>query len=152
MQVRCARWLQTCAIWLVGSGVAAPAAADILAAQPSDLAVTVYRAPYRNSGSINLNDLEGFALVSETRTVNLPAGLSRLRFEGVADGIEPASAIVTGLPRGVIEKNREGKLLSPSALIAASLGKAVALLRTDRKTGKQQRSDGTLLADADGGV
>jgi len=38
--------------------------------------------------------------------------LSRLRFEGVADGIEPSTAIVTGLPAGVIEKNREGKLLS----------------------------------------
>ena len=41
-----------------------------------------------------------------------PPGVSRLRFEGVADGIEPASAIVTGLPGGVIEKNREGKLLA----------------------------------------
>jgi hypothetical protein len=58
--------------------------------------------------------LEGFALITETRTVHLPAGLSRLRFEGVADGIEPASAIVTGLPEGVIEKNRDAKLLSPS--------------------------------------
>ncbi len=82
--------------------------------------MTVYRAPDRGSGSIDLDELQGFALISETRTVHLPAGLSQLRFEGVADGIEPASAIVTGLPAGVIEKNREGKLLSPSALIAAA--------------------------------
>ena len=92
-------------MWLLGLGLAAPAAADVVAEQPSELSVTVYRAPHRNSGSINLNDLEGFALVSEKRTVNLPAGLSLLKFEGVADGIEPVSAIVTGLPRGVIEKN-----------------------------------------------
>jgi hypothetical protein len=150
MHVRRARWLQTCAIWLAGLGMAAPAAADVLAEQPSDLSVTVYRAPYRNSGSIDLNDLEGFALVSETRTVHLPAGLSLVKFEGVADGIEPASAIVTGLPQGVIEKNRDAKLLSPSTLIESALGKPVELLRSDRKTGKTERLEGTLLSDADG--
>lgn len=150
MHVRCARWLQTCAIWLVGSGAAASAAADILAEQPSDLSVTVYRAPYRNSGSIDLNDLEGFALVSETRIVHLPAGLSRVKFEGVADGIEPASAIVTGLPQGVIEKNRDAKMLSPSALIESALGKPVELLRSNRKTGKTERLAGTLLSDSGG--
>ncbi|HXC10522.1 MAG TPA: hypothetical protein VNV61_16435 [Steroidobacteraceae bacterium] len=136
--------------WILAT---APAAADDIAASPpTELSVTVYRAPFRAAGSIDLDGLAGFALVSEVRTVHLPQGLSRLRFEGVADGIEPASAIVTGLPPGVIEKNREGKLLSPSALIAATLGKAVTLLRTDRKTGKQQRLDGTLLSDAKGGV
>jgi hypothetical protein len=136
--------------WMLAT---APAAADDIAASPpSELSVTVYRAPFRAAGSINLDRLAGFALVSEVRTVHLPAGLSRLRFEGVADGIEPASAIVTGLPPGVIEKNREGKLLSPSALIAATVGKPVTLLRTEGKTGKQQRLDGTLLSDAEGGV
>ncbi len=130
-----------------------PAVADEIAASPpSELSVTLYRAPFRASGSIDLDRLGGFALVSEVRTVHLPAGLHRLRFEGVADGIEPASAIVTGLPPGVIEKNREGKLLSPSALIAATVGKPVTLVRTDRKTGKQQRLDGTLLSDAGQGV
>ena len=136
--------------WILAT---APAVADDIAASPpAELSVTVYRAPFRAAGSINLDGLAGFALVSEVRTVHLPAGLSRLRFEGVADGIEPASAIVTGLPPGVIEKNREGKLLSPSALIAATLNKPVTLLRTDKKTGKQQRLDGTLLSDAEGGV
>jgi hypothetical protein len=132
---------------------AAPAvAADTLSEKPSDLSVTVYRAPERGSGSIDLDRLEGFALVSETRTVHLPAGTSRLRFEGVADGIEPASAIVTGLPDGVLEKNREGKLLSPSALIAAAVGKSLTLLRTDRKTGKLTRVTATIRSDAGGGV
>jgi hypothetical protein len=127
-------------------------AADILAEKPSALSVTVYRAPERSSGSIDLDRLEGFALVSETRTVHLPAGVSRLRFEGVADGIEPASAIVTGLPDGVLEKNREGKLLSPSALIAAAVGKPLTLLRTDKKTGKLTRVPATIRSDAGGGV
>src|ERR1700676_3553221 len=136
-------------VWVLA---ATPAmAADAMASMPSDLSVTVYRAPFRSSGSITLNALGGFALISETRTVRLTAGLSRLRFEGVADGIEPSSAIVTGLPAGVIEKNREGKLLSPSALVAAAVGKPVTLLRTDKKTGKSARLAGTIRADAGGG-
>lgn len=132
---------------------AAPAiAAEEAAEKPSDVSVTVYRAPYRDSGSIDLDNLKGFALISETRIVHLPAGLSRLRFEGVADGIEPASAIVTGLGGDVIEKNREGKLLSPSALIAAAVGKTTTLLRTNKKTGKLTRAPGTIRSDAGGGV
>jgi hypothetical protein len=132
--------------------VARASAPDAPASMPSDLAVTVYRAPGRGTGSINLDALVGFALISETRTVHLPAGVSRLRFDGVADGIEPASAIVTGLAEGIIEKNREGKLLSPSALIDAAVGKPVTLLRTDKKTGKSSRIDGIIVSDAHDGV
>src|SRR5258708_33785270 len=134
------------------SAVASGAVAEAVAEPPSDLIVTVYRAPYRNSGSIDLNDLNGFALVTETRLVRLPAGLSRVRFEGVADGIEPASALVTGLTGAVIEKNRDARLLSPAALVASAVGKHVELLRTNRKTGKSERLPGTILSDAEGGV
>src|SRR3546814_6082246 len=89
-----------------------PAAAeDVVASAPSALSVTVYRAPDRDAGSIDLDDLGGFALISETRTVHLPAGVTRLRFEGVADGIDAATAILTGLPGAVIEKNRDAALL-----------------------------------------
>jgi hypothetical protein len=137
---------------LLGTAATAAMAADTLAEKPSALAVTVYRAPERESGSVDLDALQGFALITETRTVHLPAGLSRLRFDGVADGIEPTSAIVTGLPEGVIEKNRDARLLSPSALMAAAVGKPATLLRTDKKTGKVQRLAGTVLSDAQGGV
>jgi hypothetical protein len=137
------------------TALASPAvasAAEVAAAAPRDVSVTIYRNPHRGSGGIDLDELGGFALVTETRDVTLPAGESRLRFEGVADGIDPASAIVTGLPSGVIEKNRDAHLLSPSALIAASLGKKVMLIRTDRKTGKSTETAGTIRSDAEGGV
>jgi hypothetical protein len=137
---------------IAASGIAHGAAAEVLAEPPSDLIVTVYRAPYRDTGSIDLNYLNGFALVTETRLVRLPAGVSRVRFEGVADGIEPSSALITGLPGRVIEKNRDARLLSPSALIASAVGKPVELLRTNRKTGTTQRLPGTILSDAQGGV
>lgn len=148
MHPRCSTWL------LLAAALAATqaGAAEVLADPPSDLSVTVYRSPYRGAGSIDIDRLGGFALVSETRTVRLPAGLSRLRFEGVADGIEPASAIVTGLPEGIIEKNREGALLSPSALLASAAGRPVTLLRSKPRTGKTERLPGKILAGADGGV
>src|SRR6202522_1810332 len=130
----------------------AGAPSEVLAEPPSDLIVTVYRAPYRDSGSIDLDDLNGFALVTETRLVRLPGGVSRVRFEGVADGIEPSSALITGLPGRVIEKNRDARLLSPSALIASAVGKPVERLRTNRKAGSTERFPGTILSDAGGGV
>jgi hypothetical protein len=127
-------------------------AREVLAGAPSDLSITVYRAPSRQEGSIDLDDLGGFALVRETRTIRLPAGESRVRFEGVADGIEPVSAIVTGLPEGVIEKNRDARLLSPAALVEAAAGKPVSLVRSNARTGKTERVPGTILSDAHGGV
>jgi hypothetical protein len=134
------------------SKIALGGATQVLADPPSDLIVTVYRAPYRDSGSINLAYLNGFALVTETRLLRIPAGISRVRFEGVADGIEPSSALITGLPGQVIEKNQDARLLTPGALLAAAVGKPVELLRTNRKTGMTQRLPGTILSDADGGV
>ena len=127
-------------------------AADVLASPPQTLSVTIYRNP-NGRGTIDLDDLRGFALVTETRTVHLPAGESRLRFEGVVDGIEPASAIVSGLPDGVIEKNRDAAVLSPEALVKTAVGGAVTLNRTDPKTGKVTRIRATIRsADADGVV
>jgi hypothetical protein len=143
---------------IAGFGLAAAAGAvgaasqEVLADPASDLIVSVYRSPHRNSGSFDLNNLNGFALLTETRLVRIPAGVSRVRFEGVADGIEPASALITGFNGAVIEKNRDARLLSPSALVAAALGKRVELLRTNRKTGKTERLQGTILSDAGVGV
>ncbi|WP_374280762.1 DUF4139 domain-containing protein [Novosphingobium sp.] len=117
--------------------LAAPALAqDVAASDPVDTSVTIYRAPWRNGGSISLDSLGGFAVVTETRRVTIPAGRSRLRFVGVVDGIVPESAIVTGLPGGVIEKNRDAALLSPATLLRASLGKQLLLKRTSATTGK----------------
>ncbi len=66
------------AAWLFAGAAAAQAPADVhqvLADAPTDLSVTVYRAPGRNSGSFNLDGLNGFALIRETRQVRVPAGV-----------------------------------------------------------------------------
>ena len=103
--------------------------------KPDKVAVTVYRDP-DGSGEMELGWLNGFALITETRRVSLPAGEVDLRFEGVAGGLIPQSAVVSGLGDGVSEKNRDSKLLSPGTLIDAYLGQRVHLRRTSKATGK----------------
>lgn len=133
--------------------LAAPAAADDLkASDPVKLDITIYRDPYRGSGSIELDNLGGFAVITETRRVTIPAGKHRLRFEGVVDGIIPESAIITGLPGGVIEKNQDADLLSPAALMRAARGKSISLTRTDPVTGKRKSSAATLVSAGPDGV
>ena len=89
----------------------------MLSAAPDAVAVTIYRAPDRAADqAMNLGWLEGFALITETRTVEIPAGEATIRFEGVAGGILPESALVTGLPAGVREKNLDADLLSARTL------------------------------------
>lgn len=128
-------------------------AQDLTASAPVDVSVTVYRDPYRSEGGFDLDNLNGFALVTETRRVVLTPGQHRLRFEGVADGIEPASAIVTGLPSGVIEKNRDAALLSPAALIdAAESQQGRVLLSRTTPNGVTTRREGVIRSGADGGV
>jgi hypothetical protein len=127
-------------------------AADVFASAPSDLSVTIYRAPGRASGSITLDQLNGFALVSETRAVSIPAGETRIRFAGVADGIESASAILTGLPADLIEKNRDAQVLSPAALVAHAVGRQLQLVRTDPHSGRSSSLTGRIRSGPDGGV
>ena len=137
---------------LAGTPVSSRADTNEIAASPViDVAVTVYRNP-NHPDEIDLDDLGGFAFVTETRTVTIPAGESRIRFEGVADGIDPASAIVTGLPAGLIEKNHDAKVLSPAALVAATVGHPVTWVRENPKTGQVNQVPGTLLSDANGVV
>ena len=115
--------------------------------------MTVYRNPQRSAGTaMNLSYLGGYALITEQRTVDLPAGEVDLRFEGVAGGIIPQSAIVTGLSDNVLEKNRDAALLSPSALLNAYLGRRVSIRRTNPETGKVSEFEADVRTDASGGM
>ncbi|HEX8449615.1 MAG TPA: hypothetical protein VF652_08495 [Allosphingosinicella sp.] len=133
--------------------LAAPAAAQpvVTSPAPESVSVTVYRDPGRGaSGEMDLKFLGGYALVTETRTVDLPAGPSVIRFEGVAGNILPVSAIVSGLPGRVPEKNYDARLLSPGALVEAFLGRQVHIRRTDRATGRTVETEAILRSGPDG--
>jgi hypothetical protein len=130
----------------------ASAQAVVTSPAPERVAVTVYRDPDRGLQPLNLGWLGGYALVSETRRVRLPAGTSELRFEGVTSGIVPQSAIVTGLGEAVLEKNRDARLLSPGGLLDASLGERLLLRRTSKATGKVREQDAIVRATGNGVV
>ena len=123
--------------------------AIVISPKPDKVAVTVYRDP-NGKGAMELSWLGGFALVTETRHVMLPAGEVDLRFEGVAGGLIPQSAVVSGLGDGVTEKNRDAKLLSPGTLIDAYLGQRVHLRRTSKATGKVVEQEAIVRASGDG--
>jgi hypothetical protein len=84
--------------------------------------------------------------------VTIPAGAAEIRFEGVAGGILPQSAIVTGLPDGIVERNRDAYLLSPGTLYDRSLGRRVHLRRTSRATGQVREQEAVIRSSLDGGV
>lgn len=132
-----------------------PAFAQAITTSPSPdaVAVTIYRNPDRSGGeAMNLAWLNGYALITERRRVAIPAGEGDVRFEGVAGGIIPESAIVTGLPDGVVEKNQDAYLLSPASLLDRSLGKRVHLRRTSRATGEVREQEAVVRTGADGAV
>jgi hypothetical protein len=140
---------------LLALAAAAPAGAQtiVTSARPDDVDVTIYRAPGRAPGTaLDLQWLLGYALISETRQVTIPAGESEIRFEGVAGGILPQSAIVSGFPDGIVERNRDAYLLSATSLIDRSLGRRVHLRRTSRATGAVHEQDAVIRSGADGAV
>jgi hypothetical protein len=137
----------------------APAAAGagaqtiVSSAGPERVAVTVYRDPNRSAGrALNLEWLNGYALISETRRIAIPAGESEIRFEGVAGGILPQSAIVAGFPGGIVERNRDAYLLSPESLLDRSLGRRVHIRRTSTATGAVTETEAVIRSGADGAV
>src|SRR5262249_52406750 len=89
---------------LLPAAMAAGAQQIVTSARPDRVSVTLYRAPHRNADeAMDPEWLDGFALITETRQVILPAGEADIRFEGVAGGIVPQSAIIVGLPDGIVE-------------------------------------------------
>ncbi|WP_374942899.1 DUF4139 domain-containing protein [Sphingomonas sp.] len=127
--------------------------ATIVSAAPASVVLTVYRAPNRASDSAidtQARDQQGYALVTETRTVAIPAGPATLRFEGVAGNIFAETAILTGLPEGVVERNMDADLLSPRTLYDRALGRRVIVRRTDPATGQVREEHATIRSSAAG--
>ncbi|MBX9860974.1 MAG: hypothetical protein K2Y20_15500 [Sphingomonas sp.] len=128
-----------------------PTPTVVTSAAPDSVAVSVYRAPGRGAGqAIDRGDPRGFALITETRTVTIPAGRAVVRFEGVAGNIFPETAIVEGLPTGVREKNLDADLLSPRSLYDRALGRRVIVRRTNKATGKVTEEQAVIRSSADG--
>lgn len=118
-------------------------------AAPDSVSVTIYRDPYPDfTEPLDLDWLQGYALITEKRTITLPAGRATIRFEGVAGGIQPESVIVSGLPEGVREKNLDADLLSPRSLYERSINRPVTIRHT--VDGKSVEERAIIRSGADG--
>ncbi len=146
------RGLLALAALIVSAGTV-PAAAQqlVTSAGPENVSVTVYRAPYRDADeAIDRGNPDGYALITETRTVTLPAGRTTIRFEGVAGNIFPESAIIAGLAQGVREKNLDADLLSARSLYDRALGRRVIIRRTNKVSGKVSEEQATIRSGVGG--
>lgn len=129
--------------------LAGPLAAQEVVTSPAPDAVEI--SLYRDSARapddpIDRDWPEGFALVSETRLVTLPPGPVTLRFEGVASGIDPASALVRGV--GVEEKNQDAALLGERGLLDHFTGQRVTVRRLNRATGEYSEEPALIRSGA----
>lgn len=127
------------------------AMADAISPAPDSVLVTIYRGsnlPLDESFHVG----NGLALISETRTIEIPAGTSKIVFLGVADAIVPQTAGIDGLPAIILESNFDYDLLTPGALIAKSHGERVRVVRTDAATGREVEREAIIRSGPEGVV
>jgi hypothetical protein len=132
--------------------------ADIVSPAPESVRVTIYRtaqdavATYAEEESYGFENTgaAGLVMVSETRTVEIPAGVSTIVFRGVADQIVPQTAALEGLPAVLLESNFDYDLMTPGAVIAKSHGEHVQLVRTDQATGRTTVREAILRTGPEG--
>jgi hypothetical protein len=124
---------------------------------PDSVVLTVYH--HDGIGTSDLMDPanaeirdEGVAFITETRTVDLPAGPAVIRFRGVVSTMVPQTAEIQGLPGGGAEQNFDYDLLSPGSLLAKSIGQTVHLVRTDPKTGRRTEQAAVVRSGPNGAV
>ena len=94
-------WLLTFALGYAGTMARAADAPVVVSPKPDHVAISLYRDPNRDSDSglpapDENEPLGGFALIRETRTIDLPPGPVTVRFEGVSSSILPESALLRG--------------------------------------------------------
>jgi hypothetical protein len=133
------------------------ATADVVSPAPDSVRVTLYGNLAANSTYDEEEQYDedktgtgGLVMVSETRTIDLPAGTSRIVFLGVADAIVPQTAGIEGLPAAIIESNFDYDLLTPGAVIAKSHGERVRLVRTDTATGRTTNREAIVRSGPQG--
>ena len=138
---------------ILAGWAAAASAKPVVSRDVSDVSVTIYRAPQRNKGAMDRNWPQGYALISETRTIAIPAGESVIRFKkSVAEGLLPGNRDRHRPPQGRSrEEPRDARLISPAGLVDAYLKRKVRLHRTNRKTGKVTDEDAIIQAGPNGG-
>ncbi len=132
----CCFWGQLASAQLTGTQFSneqsASSPAIIESHDTARLAVTVYP-----------NDL---AMVTEVRTLDVPVGVSEIRFHGVSDMILPETAILQSFEGLRLEGNFNSDLISRNALLQKAVGSIIQIRRIDPDTGKSILIDAELIS------
>lgn len=110
----------------------------VISAGPDEIAVTIYP--------------DDLAMITETRTVTLPAGRSKIALAGVSDQMIPQSALLTEFGAVTIERNFDFDLLAKASLFENAVGREVTLIRTAPGSGEVRAQRATILAGTTGVV
>lgn len=110
---------------------------EVVSAGADTVSVTIYR--------------DNLALITETRTVDLPGGPVSIAFSGVLDSVIPQSAVVRGLD-GAKEKERNFDFdgLTPRSLMWKSIGERVRIVRGHKKRAAAIEEPALIAAAGDG--
>ncbi|NNC36331.1 MAG: hypothetical protein HKO02_02660 [Hyphomonadaceae bacterium] len=95
---------------------------------------------------------DNLALITERRTIDLPAGKSTIVFDGVNDRMIASSAMLRAFSGFSIERNFDYALLNKANLFDRSVGEYVTLTRTHKKTGKVTRDRAKIVSVGEGVV
>lgn len=137
-------------------GLAAALLTGAGAAQAPPAAAVAVSTPAQRTGLNLVIYSGGFALVRERRKIALPAGTVQLRYEGVAETVEPDSARLSAGSPGrllpVTAQEFHPADLTPRSLLHAYTGKSVVLLRYRYSNGHRRRVEipATLVSDNGG--
>lgn len=105
----------------------------------SDLSLTVYN--------------NGRAVVSEKRKVELPQGISTLRYSDIAQTVMANTIVVENLKGAtILEQNYEYDLISSEKLIEKYVGKDVMIVRDNEYTGKSEKVKARILSANNGDI
>src|SRR5579863_868147 len=100
--------------------------------------------------SVALTIYADFAVVRDTRTLNLAAGINHVAFAGVSPQMSPQTAFFTEVasdhPLWVQEQNFNANLASADSLLQAYVGRTITVIETNPTTGKTVRENAVVVS------
>ena len=93
---------------------------------------------------------QDLALISESRSLDLPKGRSKVAIEGLPISLMPQTALIGGAGFRVLEQSFDNNLISQQKLLEASVGKEVRVIRTQPTTGEETLVTARLVSITQG--
>jgi hypothetical protein len=93
---------------------------------------------------------QNLGLVSETRSVELPAGETLIAIQDVSGQLQPETVLLRAPGLRIIEQSLAADLLTPQRLLEASLGQMIQIIRNHPETGADIVEQARVLSLAGG--